>query len=93
MHWRRKWQPTPVFLPGVSQGRGRLVGCHLWGRTELETTAIDYIYVSRFLDPLFLLPISLFFHQYHTALITVCVLALLRVLPSRFSRVRLCATP
>ena len=32
MHWRRKWQPTPVFLPGESQGRGRLVGCHLWGR-------------------------------------------------------------
>ena len=31
---RRKWQPTPVFLPGESQGRGSLVGCHLWGRTE-----------------------------------------------------------
>ena len=30
-HWRRKWQPTPVFLPGESQGRGGLVGCHLWG--------------------------------------------------------------
>ena len=29
MHWRSKWQPTPVFLPGVSQGRGSLVGCHL----------------------------------------------------------------
>ena len=27
MHWRRKWQPTPVFLPGESQGRGSLVGC------------------------------------------------------------------
>ena len=34
MHWRRKWQPTPVFLPGESQGRGSPVGCHLWGRTE-----------------------------------------------------------
>ena len=34
MHWRRKWQPTPVFLPGESQGRGSLVGCCLWGRTE-----------------------------------------------------------
>ena len=33
MHWRRKWQPTPVFLPGESQGRGSLVGCCLWGRT------------------------------------------------------------
>ena len=30
----RKWQPTPVFLPGESQGRGSLVGCCLWGRTE-----------------------------------------------------------
>ena len=38
MHWRRKWQPTPVFLPGESQGRWSLVGCHLWGRTELDTT-------------------------------------------------------
>ena len=38
MHWRRKWQPTPVILPGESQGRGSLVGCHLWGRTESDTT-------------------------------------------------------
>ena len=38
MHWRRKWQPIPVFLPGESQGRGRLVVCCLWGRTELDTT-------------------------------------------------------
>ena len=34
MHWRRKWQPTPVFLPGESQGRGSLVGCCLWGLTS-----------------------------------------------------------
>ena len=40
MHWRRKWQPTPVFLPGESQERGSLVGCHLWGRTELDTTEV-----------------------------------------------------
>ena len=32
MHWRRKWQPTPVFLPGESQGQRSLVGCRLWGR-------------------------------------------------------------
>ena len=38
MHWRRKWQPTPVFLPGESQRRGSLVGCRLWGRTESDTT-------------------------------------------------------
>ena len=40
MHWRRKWQPTPVFLPGESQGRGSLVGCRLWGRTESDTTDV-----------------------------------------------------
>ena len=38
MHWRRKWQPTPGFLPGGSQRRRSLVGCRLWGRTELDTT-------------------------------------------------------
>ena len=38
MHWRRKWQPTPVFLPGESQGRGSLVGCRLWGHIESDTT-------------------------------------------------------
>ena len=40
MHWRRKWQPTPLFLPGESQGQGSLVGCRLWGRTELDTTDV-----------------------------------------------------
>ena len=38
LHWRRKWQPTPLFLPEESQGRGNLVGCRLWGRTESDTT-------------------------------------------------------
>ena len=37
MRWRRKWQPTPVFLPGESQGRGSLVGCRLWRRTVGQT--------------------------------------------------------
>ena len=37
MHWRRQWHPTPVFLPGESQGRGSPVGCRLWGRTESDT--------------------------------------------------------
>ena len=40
MHWRRKWQPTPVFLPGESQGWGSLVGCRLWSHTELDTTEV-----------------------------------------------------
>ena len=38
MHWRRKWQPTPVFLPGESQGQGNLVGFRLWGHAESDTT-------------------------------------------------------
>ena len=37
---RRQWQPTPVFLPGESQGQGSLVGCRLWGRTESDTTEL-----------------------------------------------------
>ena len=40
MHWRRTWQPTPVFLPGESQGRGNPVGYRLWGRTESDTTEV-----------------------------------------------------
>ena len=40
MHWRRKQQPTPVFLPRESQGRGSLVGCRLWGHIESDTTEV-----------------------------------------------------
>ena len=40
MHWRKKWQPTPVFLPGESQGPGSLVGCRLWGCNESDTTEV-----------------------------------------------------
>ena len=36
MHWRRKWQPTPVFLPGESQGWGSLMGC-FYGVTQSQT--------------------------------------------------------
>ena len=38
LHRRSQWQPTPVFLPGEPQGRGSLVGCRLWGRTESGMT-------------------------------------------------------
>ena len=40
MHWRRKWQPTSVFLPEESQGQGSLVGCRLWGHTESDMTEV-----------------------------------------------------
>ena len=61
MHWKRKWQPTPVFLPGESQGLGSLVGCHLWGRTESDRTEATWqqqqqhsavcMYIPRILYP------------------------------------------
>ena len=38
--WRRKWQPTPVFLPGESQGQGSLMGCCRWGCTESYMTEV-----------------------------------------------------
>ena len=46
MHQRRKWQPTPVFLPEESQGRGSLVSCHLWGRTESDMTEVTQQHIG-----------------------------------------------
>ena len=43
---RRRWHPTPVLLPGKSHGWGSLVGCHLWGRTELDTTECLHFHCS-----------------------------------------------
>ena len=62
MHWRRKWQPTPVFLPGESQGRGSLVGCRLWGRTELDATERLSSSSSREQRPLPLSPVPSVVH-------------------------------
>ena len=47
--WRRKWQPTPVFLPRESHGGRDLVGYSLRGRKELDMTALlhfDYVFSS-----------------------------------------------
>ena len=49
MHWRRNWQPTPVFLPGESQRQQSLVGCCLWGRTELDMTDVTQQQQQHFL--------------------------------------------
>ena len=38
--WRRKWQPTPVFLPGESHGQKSLAGYSPWGRKESDTTEL-----------------------------------------------------
>ena len=37
---RRQWHPTPVLLPGESQGQRNLVGCRLWGPTESDVTEV-----------------------------------------------------
>ena len=49
MRWRRKWQPTPVFLPGGSQGQRSLVGCRLWGHTELDTASASVFIMKYFI--------------------------------------------
>ena len=36
--WRRKWQPTPIFMPGESHGQRSLMGYSPWGRKESDTT-------------------------------------------------------
>ena len=43
--WGRKWQLTPEFLPGKSQGEKSLVGCSLWGCKELDTTEHVHTYI------------------------------------------------
>ena len=57
MDWRRKWQPTPVFLPGESQGQGSLVSCSLWGHksqsqftdfTTITTAILSYLTLLKF---------------------------------------------
>ena len=41
-HWRRKWKPTPVLLPGKSHGQRNLVGHSSWGRKESDTTSLHF---------------------------------------------------
>ena len=55
--WRRKWQPTPVFLSGKSHGQRSLVGYSPWGHKELDTakaterTHIKYALLSWLINP------------------------------------------
>ena len=59
--WRRKWQPTPVFLPGESHGQRNLVGYSPWGRKELDTT--ELLHSLTHSEPLYLLPQVGSWHQ------------------------------
>ena len=42
--WRRKWQSTPVFLPGKSHGQRGLVGDSPWGHTKSQTRLSDFTF-------------------------------------------------
>ena len=81
MHWRRKWQPTPVFLPGESQGQGSLVGCHLWGHTESDTTAVTWHSIA-FSEILLTSPISQFSNSSSSYSILIYILNI--CVPSKF---------
>ena len=57
--WRRKWQPTPVFLPGKSHGWRRLVGYSPWGGKESDTTErLDFHFYFNCLQKVYLLLVS-----------------------------------
>ena len=45
--WRRKWRPTPVFLPGKSHGQRILVGYSPWGHTELDMTDLTHTHSDK----------------------------------------------
>ena len=71
--WRRKWQSTPVLLPGKSHGQRSLVGCNIWGRKESDTTErlhFNSSYIFWMLDPyqicnLQIFPPILFYFLYY----------------------------
>ena len=62
--WRRKWQPTPVFLPGKSHGQNSLVGYSPWGCKELDTTewlsmhAHSWVYRPGYCEAIILITLS-----------------------------------
>ena len=72
MHWINKWQPTPVFLPGESQGRGSLVGCCLRVLTELNT--LKQLSSSSKYDTAHLFLIHSFYNMKKAFFLNVCSL-------------------
>ena len=81
LHWKRKWQPTPMFLPGESQGQRSLVGCHLWGRTESDTTEATqqqqrhscFTILCQFLLNSKMNPLSIYKCMYVCVCVCVCI--------------------
>ena len=63
--WRRKWQPTPVFLPGKSNGQRSLVGYSPWGRKELDTTKQLHLYFFHYVFQILSFPIGQHCYLFH----------------------------
>ena len=93
MHWRRKWQPTPVFLPGESHGRRSLVGCSPRGHTESDTTEAMQQQQIRALIAILLVIILHVFTYAHTTHTTLTALSLYFVLLFSCEVVQLFAVP
>ena len=67
--WRRKWQPTPVLLPGKFHGLRSLVGYSPWGRNESDTTErLHFTSLHRPGEFIFQCPVFLPFHTVHGVL-------------------------
>ena len=89
MLWRGKWQPTPVFLPGESQGWGSLVGCCLWGHTELDTTEMTYQQQQKSSG---VTPSTIFFlFLFYTCYEFIAVLSLYKIQNHLFSFIKMIA--
>ena len=78
MYWRRKWQPTPVFLPGESQGRGSLVGCpsmgshrvgHNWSDLAVAAAVLGKIYFFFFQNRVLLSALKTFSGRFPSSVI------------------------
>ena len=72
--WRRKWQPTPVFLPGESHGQRSLVGYSPWGRKESDTTERLHFLSLCIVDSI--LRLLLYFPQYLENYVHCCIISI-----------------
>ena len=73
IRWRRKWQSTPVPLPGKSHGQRSLVGYSPRGRKESDTTEWLHSFVpAQFLKQSFLFPIEVLCHFFHKTVVHMC---------------------
>ena len=87
---RRKQQPTPVFLPGESQGQGSLVGCCLWGRTESDTTEVTQHSIARRALQVLFGPSN---SSWSTGNSFTCILSVIYILMTSSFRLRLLPQP